>query len=104
MTISTLAKELKTSKKVIEKKSIKAFLEKELLNVNAELLRLAFKYGVKNIRGLDDLMKKGKIRETDESRDDFFYFDELEAKKKHLERLINNYAKSSQFSLSNFSE
>lgn len=95
MTILSLAKQLKTPPSALEKESIKAFLEKELRNINADLLRLAFKYGVKDIKELDKLIKRGKVKETEESRNDFFHFDELEFKKEKLESLVKNYAKFS---------
>lgn len=94
MTISTLAKELKISSKTLEKRGVRAFLEKELLNANAELLNLVFKYGVRNIDGFNKLIKKGGVRETNETRKDFFLFDELETKKEKLEKLIKIYGKS----------
>lgn len=94
MTTSMLAKELKISSKTLEKRGAKAFLEKELLNTNAELLNLSFKYEVRNIEMFDKLIKKGVVHETSETRKDFFLFDELTAKKEKLEKLIKIYGKS----------
>lgn len=90
MTISAIATKLNMPIAVIEKESIKDFLERKLLKVESDLLVLANKYGVRSIQGLDRQIKKGLIHESDESRDDWFEFDNLEAKRDTLRQLINS--------------
>jgi hypothetical protein len=88
--ISTIAEKLNISVEKIRKESLKDFLERELLESKAELFSLANKYGVKSIKEFDRLIRRGKIHETSESRDDFFKIDSLEAKCEILKKLLKS--------------
>ena len=90
MTISAIATKLNIPVKVLEKESIKDFLERKLLSLETELFSLANKYGAKRISEFDSKIKRGFIHETAESREDFFKFDSLEAKRDTLRELINS--------------
>ncbi|MBU4338986.1 hypothetical protein KKB43_03470 [Patescibacteria group bacterium] len=77
--------------KELEKKSLKSFLEKESLNLKTEFLMLSFKYGLKNIKGFEKAVKEGKIKETEETRDDFFRLDYLENRIKIVESFLKDF-------------
>ena len=72
------------------KKGICSFLNEKLLALESELFLLSKKYGVKNIFEFDKRIREGKFHE-DESFEDYFKFDNLEAErdriKKYLEQL-----------------
>ena len=89
-TSTIIAKKLDLRKKELERESLMAFLERELLEVKTELFSLAIKYNLKNIRSFEKAVKKGKIHETSETREDFFRWDYLE---KRIETL-DNFLKS----------
>lgn len=90
MKVSTIAKQLNMSPKVLEEKSLRLFLQKELQLVESELLNLAVKYGAKNIRQFDQKVKKGEIPETQDSLEDFFKFDHLEAKRDKIRKMLKS--------------
>jgi hypothetical protein len=90
MKIAEIAKKLDIPFSIIQKESVKSFLEKRLLEVKTELFLLANKYGVKSIKEFDRLIKTGKIHETSETREDFFKFDYLEDKRKTLEKILKS--------------
>lgn len=90
MTIAKIATKLNLSEAVIEKESVKDFLERKILGVETELFLLANKYGVKGIGELDNKIKKGRIHETSESREDFFKFDYLESRRNLMQDLIES--------------
>lgn len=90
MNISTVAKKLDIPVEKIRRESLKNFLERELLKTKAEFFSLANKYGVKSIKEFNSLIKKGKIHETTESREDFFKIDSLEARCNLLKKLLKS--------------
>ena len=71
---------LHLSTEKLEIESIRAFLEKELRNIEAQIYRIAVKHGIKSIFELDEKLKKGEIREED-MMDDFMELDYLESKR-----------------------
>ena len=77
-TLTTIAKELDLKKKDLEREGLISFLERELLAMKMELFSLAVKYNLKNISSFEEIVKKGKIHETPETREDFFRWDYLE--------------------------
>ena len=79
MDISIIAGKLNLSVSTLKKESLKDFLEKKLLERKAELFSLVNKYGVKSLSEFDQLVKRGKIHEKSETRDDFFKIDYLES-------------------------
>lgn len=85
-----IAKKLNIKPSELQKKSLKVFFERELLNLKTELLSLAMKYGLKDVKSFEGAVKKGKIHETSETREDFFRLDYLE---KRIE-IINDFLKS----------
>jgi hypothetical protein len=88
--IDIVAKELHMNPKELLKESLKAYLEKRLSKIEADIFLIAKRYGVKNVFELDAKVKKGFISEK-EAYDDYFALDNLEAEsekiKKFLEKL-----------------
>ncbi len=85
----SVAKELNIQDKELEKRSLKSFLERELLVLKTEFLILAFKYNLGNVDEFEKAVKKGKIRETEDTREDFFKLDYLENRTELVENLLN---------------
>lgn len=90
MDISNIAEKLNIPMVTLQKESLKSFLEKNLLKAKTEFFTLVNKYGIKSIREFDHLIKKGKIHETSESREDFFKIDSLEIKCNLLKKLLKS--------------
>lgn len=88
MSIATIATKLNIPINVVRKESMQDFLERKLLAIETELFSMANKYGVKSISQLDEQIKKGKLHETPETREDFFEFDNLEAKRNAINNLL----------------
>ena len=90
MTNSTLiAKKLNIQEEELQKESIRTFLEKELLNLKTELFSIAIKYNLKDVKLFEKAVKKGKIHENSQTREDFFRWDYLEKRIKDFKKLLN---------------
>jgi hypothetical protein len=87
--IDAVAKELRMHPNELLKESLKTYLEKRLLKIETEIYMLAKKYGVKDIFDFDKRIKEGLIHE-DESHEDFFILDNLEAEKDKLKKIMEN--------------
>lgn len=87
MNLNTIAQKLNLPLETVKKESLKDFLERKLLTIETELMILSGKYGAKNIKDFDRLIKQGKIKETSETREDFFRIDALEAERNVLKKL-----------------
>lgn len=74
----------------LQKEGIRNFLEKKLLETKSELFAFANKYGVKSVEEFEALAKKGKIRETAESREDFFKVDYLEVRQERIKKALSS--------------
>ncbi len=85
----SVAKELNIQDKELEKRSLKSYLERELLSLKTEFLVLAFKYNLRSVNEFEKAVKKGKIRETEDTREDFFRLDYLENRTGLIENLLN---------------
>ena len=90
MDITTVSRKLNISVSEIKKKSLKDFLERNLLETKSEIFALASKYGAKGLKEFDKMIKKGKIHEDSESREDFFKLDRLESKREIVEKLLGS--------------
>jgi hypothetical protein len=87
LTIERLAKELALPAEFLERESARAYLEKQLRGVNAEILSICQKYGVSSWDGLNELivnedMEEGKVLE------DFQRVDHLTAQAERLKKLL----------------
>jgi len=81
--IDEVASALKMDRDILARSSIKAFLEKELRCIEAEIFEIWAKHGVNSIFDLDDKLKKGGVREED-VLDDFQELDYLESRRDEL--------------------
>lgn len=85
----SIARELNINDKELEKRSLRSFLERELLTLRTEFLTLSFKYNLESVRDFERAVKKGNIRETEDTRDDFFRMDYLEKRIELMENLLD---------------
>lgn len=69
------------------RKSLEVYLNKKLNAIEAELFILAKKYGVKDVFELDEAIKEGRFHEEN-SFEDYFRFDNLEAERDRIKRYL----------------
>jgi len=81
--IDEIAGVLKMDRDTLARASIKAFLEKELRSIEADIFEIWTKHGVKSIFELDDMLKRGVVREED-VLDDFQELDYLESRRDEI--------------------
>ena len=85
-----VAKDLHMKPEVLLRESIETFLKRKLKVIESELYLLAKRYGVSGVVEFDRMVKEGKFHEED-SFEDYFRFDNLEAERdliiSHLEKL-----------------
>jgi len=89
MLIEQVAQKLETKPQTLERESLKLYVEKKLRVIESELLRLAHKYGVRNVTELDEMIKQGKYHE-DEAFEDYFEFDNLESERDTLVSVLES--------------
>ncbi|HAX97897.1 MAG TPA: hypothetical protein DCY12_03125 [Candidatus Atribacteria bacterium] len=85
--IAEVAKGLHMNPDDLIKESVKTYLYQRLSRVESELFLLAKKYGVKDVFELDGKVKEGLINEKD-AYDDYFAFDNLEADREIIKKLL----------------
>ncbi len=78
--LEQIAKDLHMEPEELMKEGLKVFLKQKLKMVEAELFLLAKKYGVYDVFEFDKMVKEGKFHEED-SFEDYFKFDNLEAER-----------------------
>lgn len=79
----SIASKLQLTPQELEQASLRLFLNHKLRLVESQLLGLARKYGVQTVTELDELIKSGRIHES-EAFEDYFEFDHLEAERNVL--------------------
>ena len=70
-----------------ERKNLETYLHIRLEHCESELFNLARKYGVSSIEGFEEEYKRGNIKE-EETWEDFFRLDHLEAKRESLRNAL----------------
>ncbi len=85
--IDMVAKELHMNPKELLEESLKTYLEKRLLKVEADIYLLAKKHGVRDVFEMDAKVKEGLIIEKD-AYDDYFTLDNLEAEREKIKRFL----------------
>jgi hypothetical protein len=83
---------LQISPKELERHSLKLFLQQRLRIIETQLLDLARRYGVETVFELDALIQQGQLHETESAAgptEDFFTFDNLEAEKEMVQKLLD---------------
>ncbi len=87
---ANIAKQLNIKDNELQRKSLKIFLERELLVLKTEFLSLAIKYNLNSIKEFERAIEKGEIHETQDTRGDFFRLDYLEKRIKLIEDFLRN--------------
>ena len=93
MTIAQIAQTFGTSPKVLERESLKAYLEKKLNLVSQELFFLQKEYNIKTAKEFEKAIKSGKIHEfegKEDNQENFFKFMNLEKERKKILKLFRN--------------
>jgi predicted transcriptional regulator len=85
--IEELAKELRYSEDLIVKESLKAFLERQLRQVKAEILQISGKYQLASAEEMEARYRKGTLEEEETWRD-LQQLDHLEYKRDRLIELL----------------
>lgn len=85
--VDSVAKELHMSPNELIKEGVRTYLKQMLSKIESELFILAKKYGVKDVFELDSRVKEGLISEKD-AYDDYFAYDNLEADREKIKRLL----------------
>jgi len=81
--IEEIAKALNMGRERLEMESLKTFLEKELIGIDAKIYKIGAKHGIKSIFELDEKLRRGIITE-EEMMDDFMELDYLESRRDDL--------------------
>ena len=87
--IDMIAKELHMKPNELLKESLKTYLEKRLSKLEADIFLLTKKYGVKDVFEFDSKVKAGFIRVSD-AYDDYFIFDNLEAEREKIKKILED--------------
>jgi hypothetical protein len=85
--LEEIANELRVNKDVLAKSSLEVFLQRELLDVEAQMFKICARHGVKSVLDFDEILKAGKVQEED-ILDDFMELDHLEARRDELLRAM----------------
>ena len=85
--LDEIANALRVNKDVLAKDSLRLFLRRELLDVEAQMFRITNRHGIKSVFEFDEQLKAGKVHEED-IMDDFMELDHLEARRDELLRAI----------------
>ena len=85
--LEQVANDLNINKEILAKSSLEVFLNKELLNTEAEIFKIVAKHGIKSVLELDALLKKGKVIEED-IIENFMELDYLESRREELLKAI----------------
>jgi len=75
--------EMKMDRETLAKASLKAFLDRELRCIEANIFEIGARHGVKSIFELNDKLKRGEVKEED-ILEDFQELDYLEARRDEL--------------------
>jgi hypothetical protein len=85
--LEEIANELRVNKDVLAKDSLKLFLQRELLDVEAQMFKITHRHGIKSVFEFDEQLKAGKVREED-IMDDFMELDHLEVRRDEVLRAM----------------
>jgi sulfur relay (sulfurtransferase) DsrF/TusC family protein len=87
VSIQRIASEFKIDTNELILKSVRCYLQQQLIKVETELFQYCKKYGIKSVFEMEEKLKDGSLREND-IIDDFFALDHLEHKRKRLMSLL----------------
>jgi hypothetical protein len=83
----TLAARLNMSEQELEHESLQVYLQHRLRNVQADIVRLCNKYGVRNAAEMEARYRESTLPEAG-TWEDFFRLDHLEARRDELLSLL----------------
>lgn len=86
--LQRIAEQLARSRSTLDRATMSAYLERLLLDTNADILRIGQRYGVTSVKEFERSARAGVIRETDTSLDDFFALDRLTAVRAQIRELL----------------
>ena len=86
--LETVAEAFQVSPESLLHESLREYLNKQLVRVESDIFLLAKKYGVKDIFELDAKVQEGLFHEQ-ESHDDYFRLDYLEAERDKIRRTMD---------------
>jgi sulfur relay (sulfurtransferase) DsrF/TusC family protein len=87
LSVQHVANEFKMNTDELIQKSVKLYVQQQMIKVEAELFRYLKKYGIKSVFEMDEKLKNGSLREND-IIDDFFAIDHLESERERLMNLL----------------
>jgi len=87
MTLKTVAAQLRMPLTRFARESASAWINRRLLEVEGEMLRLALKYGAHTTSEFLRMAKEGTMEDDADTLDDFFKLDALEDERKRLRAL-----------------
>ena len=90
--LKDIAKELAINEDTLVKEAIKAYIERKLLEVDSEILKIREKYSIKDIYDMNKKIEEGYLDES--CIEDFFKLDRLELKKEKLEKILRKLQSS----------
>lgn len=85
--LENLARDFRFDKETLLKESLKSFLEKKLVEVQAEIFKLGGKYGVKSSKEIDRKYEEGGLEEKD-TWEDYFRLDHLEYRRDRIAKML----------------
>lgn len=85
--LNKVAKAFKIPPQSLLRESLETYLKQRLIHAESEIFMLAKKYGVKNVLELDTKVQQGLFQE-DETSEDYFRMDYLEAERDKIKHLL----------------
>ncbi len=85
--LQTVSKELQVPEAELLRQGLKAFLERELLMVKADIYAICVRYGVVSVEEMESRYRNGSLEESN-TWQDLQRLDHLEYKRDHLLQLI----------------
>ena len=86
--LGTMARELHLTEDELLQQGLRSFLERQLRQVNAEILAIRGRYGVASVEEMDTRYRVGTLEEADSWRD-LQRLDHLEYKRDRLLKLLD---------------
>jgi len=85
--LNTVAQELRVPEEEVLREGLRAFLERQLRAIKAEMFEICGRYGVSSVEDMEARYKDGTLEEAD-SRRDLQRLDHLEYKRDRLQQLL----------------
>ena len=89
ISLTKVASKLRLSPQELKRRSLEAYFQQELRQIQAEILRICNQYDVTGEDGMLARYQSGELPEEG-TWEDFFRLDHLEARRKELENLLQS--------------